>query len=82
VQELTSINGKENNIKTEKGKRRTQTHKREWKWRMVKKRKDGEIRESLWMVRSCHTTWRRGYSKMSGEELSLEVLCTQDKTQR
>jgi len=37
----------------------------------VKKRKDEEIRESLWMVRSCHATWRRGYSMMSSEEPPL-----------
>jgi len=33
------------------GKRRTHDHEKEGKWRMVKKRKDEEIRESLWMVR-------------------------------
>jgi len=37
VRELKSINGKGNNIETEKGKRRTQTHKKEWKWCMLKK---------------------------------------------
>jgi len=56
VPELKSINGKENNIETEKGKRIIQIHKREWRWHMVKKRKDKKIRESLWMVRSCHAT--------------------------
>ena len=33
-----------------------------------------------WVMK--HATWRMDYSKMSGEKPSLEVLCTQDKTQR
>jgi len=57
-------------------KKKTQIHKREWKWCMVKQRKVEEIRESLWMVKSCHATWRMGYSKMSGVESSLEVKNT------
>jgi len=46
------MNGKTNNIETKKRKKkRTHGHKKEGEWRMVNKRKDEEIRQSLWMVR-------------------------------
>jgi len=56
VRKLKSINRKTNNIETKKGKRRTHDHKKERKWHMGKKRKDEEIRESLWMGECGHTT--------------------------
>jgi len=48
-------------------KRQTCYHKEEWNGWRKKKIKRGRDEESLWKKKGCHTTWRRRYSKMSGE---------------
>jgi len=45
------------------------------------KKEKMRVRKSLCREVINHATWMMDYSKMSGEEPPLEVLCTLDKTQ-